>query len=142
MGYGEVARFAEVSRILRDVSYRSVDDFSARGGMLLNLPEFLVGQTAGFIEHRVGNVDFSDIVKRRGINDIVDKLVGHLISVNSLALHLFHDYFSVGSGLFNVVAGALVAAFDHVGEHYYQTVLELCNLFALLLNLADVAHGV
>ena len=41
-----------------------------------------------------------------------------------------------------MVAGALVAALNHICEHYYQTVLELCDLFALFLNLADVAHGV
>ena len=87
-------------------------------------------------------MDFSDIVKRRGINDVVDELVGHLIGIDALALHLFHDYLGVGGGLFDMVAGALVAALNHICEHYYQTVLELCDLFALLLNLADVAHGV
>ena len=77
-----------------------------------------------------------------GIYNVGNELVGHAVRVDALPLHLFHDYFCVGGGFADVVARAPVAALDHVSQNHDQTALQLCDLLALLLNLADVAHGV
>ena len=56
--------------------------------------------------------------------------------------HLLQDDPGVGGGLADVVAGALVPALHHVRQHQDQAVLHLGDGLPLLLDLADVVHGV
>ena len=140
---GQVHGLLEVARgALGDHVHRPGDDLAAGGGVGLHDLELLVGQLAGLVEDGVGHLDLAHVVQRRGVLHVVDELVGELIQVDALLAELVHDDAGVGRGLADVVAGALVAALDHVGQHQDQAVLQLADDLVLPLHLGDELHHV
>ena len=140
---GQVPGLLEVAGILLGDGINGPgDDLAAGGGVLLHQGELLVGQLAGLVEYGVGHLDLAHVVQRRGVLHVLHELVGQLVRVDAVPLQLAHDDAGIGGGLAHVVAGALVTALHHVGQHHDQTVLQLVDLLVLVLHLGDVLHHV
>ena len=110
--------------------------------MALHDAELLVGESAWFVEDHIGDGDLAHIVERCGVDDLRNVFLRQLIAVDTLLEHLTEYDFSICGSFENMIAGALVTALDHIGEHHDQTVLQLSELFALMLDLFDVKNGI
>ena len=110
--------------------------------MLLHRAEFLVRQLAGLIQDRIGNVDLSHVVQRRRTDDAADEFIRHLLLIKAAFAHFIRDDLHIGSRFLDMVAGVLVTALHHVGQHHDQTVLHLRDGLIFVLDIGDIIHAV
>ena len=104
--------------------------------------KLFIRELARFIEDRIRHDDLADVVERCGADDVFTVFVGQDIRVTAVCLELVGNDLCVGGGLFDVVAGQLVTAFDEVGENVDQTVLHFLQLLGFLSGILDIIHGV
>ena len=137
----KVLRFVEVIGIRNEVDHLFENNASFVS-VALHLHKLIVRKSARLVEYHIGNLDLAYIVKRRGINDAFDEVIGHYIGVVALLLHLFHYDLRVSGGLAYMVTCVLVTALDHIRENEYKRILHLLDRGVLIPDIFEMRHTV
>ena len=102
--------------------------------MIFHDDKFFISEFAILVQNQIRDSDFTDIVKRSCAFELVDVSIGENTLEFAFDAELDCNGFDIFRRFLDVVAGALVASFDHFCKFHNDDFLHALDALALRLH--------